>query len=75
MGLTEGLTFMIFLFAVFVPVDPRGAGPRHPESGRYFSTGLAVAVHDATARQVVGRQLYNHTVFGNDADVVLPHLA
>ena len=35
----------------------------------------AVAVDDAPAREVVGRKLDDDTVFGDDADVVLPHLA
>src|SRR5689334_2531189 len=34
-----------------------------------------VAVDDATAGQVVRRQLHDHAVLGQDADVVLPHLA
>src|ERR1700757_2103559 len=36
---------------------------------------LLVAVHDAAPGQVVGRQLHHHPVLGQDADVVLPHLA
>src|SRR3954449_8545587 len=36
---------------------------------------LLVAVDDATAGQVVGRELHDHAVLGQDADVVLPHLA
>src|SRR3954466_11243320 len=36
---------------------------------------LLVAVDDATAGQVVGRELHDHAVFGQDADVVLAHLA
>src|SRR3954471_20387886 len=36
---------------------------------------LLVAVDDAAARQVVGRELHDHAVLGEDADVVLPHLA
>ena len=43
--------------------------------GCYFSTGLAVAVDDATAREVVGRKLHDDAVLGDDADVVLPHLS
>src|SRR5690606_8201614 len=35
----------------------------------------AVAVDDAAAGQVVGRELHDHTVLGDDADVVLPHLS
>jgi hypothetical protein len=48
----------------------------YPENrGRYFSTGLAVAVDDAPAGEVVGAELHDNTVLGDDADVVLPHLA
>src|SRR3954468_1737411 len=36
---------------------------------------LLVAVDDATAGQVVGRELHDHAVLGQDADVVLTHLA
>ena len=36
---------------------------------------LLVAVHDAAPGQVVGRQLHHDAVLGQDADVVLPHLA
>src|SRR5919199_6487411 len=37
--------------------------------------GLLVPVDDATAGQVVGRELHDHAVLGQDADVVLAHLA
>src|SRR4051794_32252847 len=36
---------------------------------------LLVPVDDATAGQVVGRELHDHAVLGQDADVVLAHLA
>lgn len=36
---------------------------------------LLVPVHDASAREIVRRQLDDHTVLGQDADVVLAHLA
>src|SRR3954451_21611439 len=36
---------------------------------------LLVPVDDATAGQVVGRELHDHAVLGQDADVVLTHLA
>src|SRR3954463_14110814 len=36
---------------------------------------LLVAVDDAPAGQVVGRQLHDDSVLGKNADVVLPHLA
>ena len=43
----------------------------------FFSLGVAllVPVHDAAPGQVVGRQLHHHAILGQDADVVLPHLA
>jgi hypothetical protein len=46
-------------------------------SGRSFSAdwGLLVAVDDTAAGQVVGRELHNHAVLGEDSDVVLTHLA
>ena len=34
-----------------------------------------VPVDDASAGKVIGAQLYNHAVFGEDTDVVLAHLA
>ena len=36
---------------------------------------LLVPVNDAAPRKVVWRQLHDDTVLGQDADVVLPHLA
>src|SRR4051812_31103238 len=36
---------------------------------------LLVPVDDATTGQVVGRELHDHAVLGQDADVVLAHLA
>ncbi|MBG9885251.1 hypothetical protein ABE10_01350 [Bacillus toyonensis] len=35
----------------------------------------AVAIDDAASCEVVGRELHDDTILGNDADVVLPHLA
>src|SRR5437660_1964086 len=43
--------------------------------GGWFGLCLLVSVHDAAPGQVVGRQLHYHPVLGQDADVVLPHLA
>lgn len=40
-----------------------------------FQQGLLVAVHDPTTGQIVRAQFDDHTVFGEDADVVLPHLS
>src|SRR5664279_242423 len=40
-----------------------------------LSNGLLVAVDDPAASQVVGAQLHDHAVLGEDADVVLAHLA
>src|SRR5690606_1239201 len=50
------------------------AAHRDPD-GRYFSTGLAVAVDDAAAGEVVGAELHDDAVLRDDADVVLPHLS
>src|SRR4051812_36266331 len=44
-------------------------------SGHGADRLLLVAVDDATAGQVVGRELHDHAVLGEDADVVLTHLA
>src|ERR1700739_235046 len=41
----------------------------------FSSVGLLVPVHNAAPGQVVRRQLHDHPVLGQDADVVLPHLA
>src|SRR6478735_1192043 len=61
--LTLGWTF-ICLFSL-VPTGREGPAGK----------GLFVAVNDATAGQVVGRQLHDHAILRQDADVVLPHLA
>src|SRR5919107_3450981 len=50
-----------------------GRRPHHPDGQR--DRRSLVAVDDATAGQVVGRELHDHAVLGQDADVVLPHLA
>src|SRR3954465_6896212 len=58
-----------------------GAGPhssdRAPSAvpGGEADRRLLVPVDDATAGQVVGRELHDHAVLGQDADVVLAHLA
>ena len=36
---------------------------------------LLVAIDDATAGEVIRRELYDDTIIGEDADVVHPHLA
>ena len=46
-----------------------------PLRGRYFQQSLLVAVDDPAAGQIVGAQLHDHAVLGEDADVVLTHLA
>lgn len=40
-----------------------------------LSSDLLVAVDDAAAGQIVGSQLHNHAVSGENTDVVLTHLA
>ena len=42
---------------------------------RCWSGWLLVPVHDAAPGQVVWRKLHDDAVLGQDADVVLPHLA
>lgn len=54
-------------FAVFVPCP--GAWTL------LLDRMLAVAVDDAATREVVRAELYDNTVFGDDANVVLTHLA
>lgn len=41
----------------------------------HASVFLLVAVDDAAASEVVGRQLHNHAVSGENTDVVLTHFA
>src|ERR1700710_1461083 len=65
MGLTLGLTFIVFLFRCL------RYGPR---ASRYFPVALLVAVDDPATGQVVWAQLYNHAVLREDSDVVLTHL-
>lgn len=48
---------------------PRDAG------GRYLQHPLLVAVDDPASGQIVRTQLDDHAVLGEDADVVLTHLA
>src|SRR4029453_2328255 len=59
-----------FLGSWAAPAVPGGI-----PGGTARSERLLVAVDDATAGQVVGRELHDHAVLGQDADVVLPHLA
>src|SRR5690349_9865062 len=70
-GLDGGVDLHDFLFRCL----RRARASFRTRAGRYFSTGLAVAVDDAAAGEVVGAELHDHAVFGDDADVVLPHLA
>src|SRR4051794_31207746 len=65
-GLTLGLTFIRRPF-----VSAGCPRPRETSRGR----GLLVPVDDPTAGQVVRRELDDDPVLGEDADVVLPHLA
>src|SRR5690606_25511252 len=72
---TLGLTFMMF------PVRCLRARHRAPEpvvgtdDAPLLLDRLAVAVDDAAAGEVVGAELHDHAVLGDDADVVLPHLS
>src|ERR1700758_1951305 len=65
---TDGLDARVHLHGRF---DPVLSARRLAESG-FLSL---VSVHDAAPGQVVGRQLHHHPVLGQDADVVLTHLA
>jgi hypothetical protein len=69
MGLTLGLTFMVFFFLAGLVhrVDPRAVP--------YPAEVLLIAVYDATTGQIVGAQLDDHAVLGEDADVMLAHFA
>jgi len=69
MGLTLGLTFMVFFFLAGLVhrVDPRAVP--------YPAEGLLVAVNDAATGQVVRAQLDDHAILREDADVVLAHFA
>src|SRR4051795_3770281 len=66
---TDGWTFTGAALIPVVRGRPR-APVRAPDR-----RGALVAVDDAAARQVVGRELHDHAVLGQDPDVVLPHLA
>src|SRR6478609_1288609 len=67
MGLTLGLTFMMFPVRCLRTAPGRGRPLLLDRS--------AVAVDDTAAGEVVGAELHDHAVLGDDADVVLPHLA
>src|ERR671920_2578047 len=57
------------------PLIPRSCAGRWSAGGQPRAEQLLVAVDDATAGQVVGRELHDHAVLRQDADVVLTHLA
>ena len=62
--LTLGLTFIVVLpLAVQLPPEGDSTG------------GLLVAVDDSTAVEIVRRQLHDNTIFRENLDVVLTHLA
>src|SRR6185503_19905061 len=78
--LTLGLTFTV------IPYFPVRAGTRTRASTRPTPSVESnmtasgdpmsfVAVDDAPAGEVVRRELHDNSVLGQDADVVLPHLA
>jgi hypothetical protein len=72
MGLTLGLTFIVFLFRCL----RYGFGwllTEHVDASRYFPA-LLVAVNDPAAGQVVWAQFYDHAILRKDSDVVLTHL-
>src|SRR6478735_6335620 len=57
------------------PVSLSSSGGRASARDVTSRPGLAVAVDDTAAGQVVGAELHDHAVLRDDADVVLPHLA
>src|SRR5215475_9249283 len=69
--LTLGLTFTVCLSAS--PDPPSGLPDDRDRT--FIALLLLVAVDDAPAGEVVGRQLHDDPILGQDADVVLPHLA
>src|SRR5271167_748118 len=52
----------------------RATAGRSSPAPKRLGTLLLVPVNDATAAQVVRAELHNHTVIGEDPDVVHPHL-
>ena len=71
-GLTLGFTFTAVSILRGLAV-PRACA-RHV-SWLWVGRGLLVSVHDAAPGQVVRGELHDDSVLGQDADVVLPHLA
>src|SRR5262245_41303810 len=75
--LTLGLTFTVTFSNWFRPLITRVTNA--PRLGRGSRTGrsdrLLVAVDDPPAGQVVRREFDDNPVLGQDADVMLPHLA
>lgn len=68
--LNAGLDLHVVSLCISLSSYSRGA------ASRYFpAIYLLVAVNDSAAGQVVGRQLHNYAVLGEDADVVLAHFA
>jgi hypothetical protein len=70
-GLTLGLTFTVGPFGLQLGGSVGGVD----RPGTALGDDLLVAVNDAAAGEVVGRELHDDAVLRKDADVVLPHLA
>ena len=68
MGLTLGFTFTAVSILLGSALTRAGAR-------QFLSVCLLVPINDAAPGQVVGRELHYNAVLGQDADVVLPHLA
>jgi hypothetical protein len=71
MGLTLGLTFIIF------PCESLSSFhlSRKGIVDVTFQHSLLVAVGDPATTQVIGAQLYNYTILRKDSNVVLSHFA
>src|SRR5262249_6078707 len=69
---TLGLTFTTISSVTQISAWVRGEVPR---SGLAGFCRLLVAVDDPAATQVIGGQLDDHPVVGQDPDIVHPHLA
>ena len=67
MGLTLGFTFTASSILLCFSVTRASA--------RHVVVWLLVPINNAAPGEVVGRQLHHDAVLGQDADLVLPHLA
>ena len=61
LGLTFTIRLLFFLYYFFIAIC-------------FLLFVLLVPVNDSTSCEIVWTQFYNHTIFRQDADVVLSHL-